>query len=259
MSLESVSLENEILDENNKEKDTSSLLGVETVLSTTAQNESPLKYQGRKTARSNSELRRRAILESALRIVVREGVRAVRHRAVAKEANVPLSATTYYFKDINDLITDTFTLFVEMSTDHFKAKWRQTDEALAQALQYYDGESNSSRALFVDRVTNAVTEYIMAQLQDCPDYLIAEQAFQLECLNNPQLRMIAGTHHTGLKACLEMFFQLLESDTPDIDADLFISAMATASYQSMTRRRQLDSEQIYSILRRQLAALVATL
>ncbi|WP_373691576.1 TetR/AcrR family transcriptional regulator, partial [Endozoicomonas sp. SESOKO2] len=55
-----------------------------------------LKYQGRKTSRANSEQRRRTILEAALRIVVRDGVRGVRHRAVAKEAQVPLSATTYY-------------------------------------------------------------------------------------------------------------------------------------------------------------------
>jgi AcrR family transcriptional regulator len=50
-----------------------------------------------------------------MRIVVRDGVRAVRHRAVAAEAGVPLSATTYYFKDIDDLLTDTFAQYVERS------------------------------------------------------------------------------------------------------------------------------------------------
>ena len=74
-----------------------------------------VQYQGRKASRQGSEQRRQAILDAALRIIVRDGVRAVRHRAVAAEADVPLSATTYYFKDINDLITDTFALFVERS------------------------------------------------------------------------------------------------------------------------------------------------
>lgn len=58
-----------------------------------------VRYQGRKASRQGSEQRRQAILDAAMRLIVRDGVRAVRHRAVAAEAQVPLSATTYYFKD----------------------------------------------------------------------------------------------------------------------------------------------------------------
>src|SRR5690606_30300634 len=57
-----------------------------------------VQYHGRKAIRRRSEVRRQAILDAAMRIIVRDGVRAVRHRAVAAEAGVPLSATTYYFK-----------------------------------------------------------------------------------------------------------------------------------------------------------------
>ena len=74
-----------------------------------------VQYQGRKASRQGSEQRRQDILDAAMRIVVRDGVRAVRHRAVAAEAQVPLSATTYYFKDIDDLLTDTFAQYVERS------------------------------------------------------------------------------------------------------------------------------------------------
>ncbi len=79
--------------------------------------DSAVKYQGRKTSRAGSEQRRRLILEAALRIVIREGVRGIRHRAVAKEADVPLAATTYYFKDIQELINDTFTLYAEQALE----------------------------------------------------------------------------------------------------------------------------------------------
>src|SRR5690606_40873094 len=72
-----------------------------------------LQYHGRKASRAKSEHRRRLILEAALRIVVRDGVRGIRHRAVAAEAEVPLAATTYYFRDIDELIVDTFTLYTE--------------------------------------------------------------------------------------------------------------------------------------------------
>ena len=70
-------------------------------------------YHGRKPARQSSEQRRLAILQAALRVMVRDGVRGVRHRAVALEADVPLSATTYYFKDIHDLLADALTLYAK--------------------------------------------------------------------------------------------------------------------------------------------------
>ncbi len=55
------------------------------------QAEAGVEYSGRKVSRRGSERRRKAILASALRIIIREGVRGIRHRAVAKEAGVPLS------------------------------------------------------------------------------------------------------------------------------------------------------------------------
>lgn len=82
-----------------------------------------VQYQGRKTARQGSEQRRQQILDAAMRIIVRDGVRGVRHRAVAAEAGVPLSATTYYFKDIEDLLTDTFAQYVERSAAYMAKLW----------------------------------------------------------------------------------------------------------------------------------------
>jgi DNA-binding transcriptional regulator YbjK len=90
-----------------------------------------VQYQGRKTARQGSEQRRQQILDAAMRIVVRDGVRGVRHRAVAAEAGVPLSATTYYFKDIEDLLTDTFAQYVERSAAYMAKLWANTEACCA--------------------------------------------------------------------------------------------------------------------------------
>ena len=45
-----------------------------------------------------------AILEAALRVIAERGVEAVTHRAVADAAGVPLSATTYYFESLDELL-----------------------------------------------------------------------------------------------------------------------------------------------------------
>jgi DNA-binding transcriptional regulator YbjK len=54
--------------------------------------------------RVKGERRRRAIVDAALRVVAREGVGAVSHRNVAREAGVPPASIAYYFNGIDDLL-----------------------------------------------------------------------------------------------------------------------------------------------------------
>ncbi|HTX07405.1 MAG TPA: TetR family transcriptional regulator [Solirubrobacteraceae bacterium] len=48
--------------------------------------------------------RRRRIAEAAVRVVARDGVDELTHRAVAEEADVPLGSMTYHFADKDDLL-----------------------------------------------------------------------------------------------------------------------------------------------------------
>ncbi len=105
-----------------------------------------VQYRGRKASRQGSEQRRLSILEAALRIIVREGLRGVRHRAVAAEADVPLSATTYYFNDIQDLIADSFALFVKRSSASLAALWAGMDEDFAALPPPSAGPRRPARA-----------------------------------------------------------------------------------------------------------------
>ncbi len=56
-------------------------------------------------ATPKGERRRRALVEAAADIVLESGIDAVRHRAVASRAGLPLASTTYYFDSLEDLIT----------------------------------------------------------------------------------------------------------------------------------------------------------
>jgi len=63
----------------------------------------------RETARlPQSELRRRAILEAAIRVIGDKGLDKLTHRSVALEAKVPLGSTTYYFRSRAALIREAF-------------------------------------------------------------------------------------------------------------------------------------------------------
>ncbi|MQA16342.1 MAG: TetR family transcriptional regulator [Pseudonocardiaceae bacterium] len=51
------------------------------------------------------ERRRQALVEAAAELLDEGGFDAVRHRAVARRAGLPLASTTYYFHSLDDLVT----------------------------------------------------------------------------------------------------------------------------------------------------------
>ncbi|MFS4096340.1 TetR/AcrR family transcriptional regulator [Streptomyces sp. AF1A] len=48
--------------------------------------------------------RRRRLVDAAIRVVARDGIAGLSHRAVAAEADVPLGSTTYHFATLDDLL-----------------------------------------------------------------------------------------------------------------------------------------------------------
>lgn len=216
----------------------------------------PVKYQGRKTSRAGSEQRRRLILEAALRIVIREGVRGIRHRAVAKEAEVPLAATTYYFKDIQELINDTFTLYAEHSLEVVT----QFSKRLYEPLENGNGKSvvealNSDEDM-TDVIAVSLTEYVIDQVVKHRDALIAEQAFRYEAILNPHLRTLGEVHKVALMQKLTDLLTLMQSKHPAEDATIVISVLHRIEYEGLLlESEELDKKAIYSTLFRMLSLL----
>lgn len=55
---------------------------------------------------AKGQRRREALLDAVVAVLEREGPGAVTHRAIAAEADVPVSAATYYFATIDDLLVE---------------------------------------------------------------------------------------------------------------------------------------------------------
>lgn len=209
-----------------------------------------IQYQGRKASRAGSEKRRQAILEAALRIIVRDGVRAVRHRAVAAEAQVPLSATTYYFKDINDLISDSFTLFVERCAANQNELWSSNDEMLQERVSSFDGSPATLRA-FADEVALMAVAFVRDQLINRRDHLLAEQAFRHEALLNPRLHDLVRAQGQILLQGTTRFFTLIGSKQPIEDATVLTTVVERMEYQGLIEGVDaLDIEAMLAILKR---------
>ncbi|MFJ5780028.1 TetR/AcrR family transcriptional regulator [Streptomyces sp. NPDC093094] len=75
---------------------------------------------------ASSSERRELIADSAIRIIARDGVRALTHRAVDREAHIPQGSTSYHAK--------TRIALIELIVDALTARSTTDAEALAKAL-----------------------------------------------------------------------------------------------------------------------------
>lgn len=191
-----------------------------------------VQYRGRKASRQGSEQRRLSILEAALRIIVREGLRGVRHRAVAAEADVPLSATTYYFNDIQDLIADSFALFVKRSSASLAALWAGMDEdfrRIAAAIQQDPGARCELVAHFID----LAVAHVQAKMRAHDDELLMELAFRQEALTNPQLRPLFLAHQQLRFRFAERAVRAMGSRAPIEDAQVLTTLVLRMEYHAI--------------------------
>jgi DNA-binding transcriptional regulator YbjK len=68
------------------------------------------------------ERRRQALVEAATELLVERGFDAVRHRAVAERAGLPLASTTYYFDSLDELVTAAVAHHAKIELDRGRVK-----------------------------------------------------------------------------------------------------------------------------------------
>jgi len=211
-------------------------------------------YRGRRISRPSGLERRQQIIDATLRIIVREGMRGVRHRAVAAEAKVPLAATTYYFRDIEDLITAAFLDWATRNNE-FQERFRQTCFECVDATLVGDDVSVATRRKLIDAIVQLATDYIVDQVGTHHEHRIIELAFQHEAYGNEKLKAVVLQQHESTLRDLAAFHQMIHSPNPHADAqityglilrieqDLFMRSVSEAARQQVASifRRHMES------------------
>lgn len=122
------------------------------------------------------EVRRRAILNAALRILGRDGPAGLTHRRVAREAGVPLAATTYYFSSKDDLLEEALRTFAGEEAARLEAQAKAIVEA--------------GRLTPAD-LAAALAAVLTEQLRDEGNQMVAKFEVYLEASRRPELRATA--------------------------------------------------------------------
>ncbi|QSP94075.1 TetR family transcriptional regulator [Marinobacter salinisoli] len=207
-------------------------------------------YQGRKVARAKSAARRKAILEATLRLAAREGIRGVKHRSVAREAGVPLAATTYYFRDINELISDAFLLFAERASQDIQSFC----DTLNLVLDHQPPEdlvrNSPRRNLLARRLAVIANAFLESHLVEGRDHILVEQVFLIEALREPRLAELARRHRQLWIVGLTGIFQRLDSPQPHQDAALVVDLAFGMGYDQLLGLHGSDASSLQRSVKR---------
>ena len=214
----------------------------------------PPRPRGRQPKRVDGKARREQILAATLRIIARDGVRAVRHRAVAKESGVPLSATTYYFKDILELISEAFYDFAEKGAQE---TGHMTQAVAAALARFSDGsQSLNDRELLRNTVLITLLNHIDQQVKNRERRLI-ENSFRLEALHHEAIRDAQIKAQASTLSSAKALREMIGSPAPEADAELIYNTVLHLEYQRiLAGDTPASKEHCAVVLRRLLSVLI---
>ena len=205
-----------------------------------------------KSRRAKGEQTRRLILEAALRLIVAHGHKAVTHRAVAAEADVNLSLTTYYFKDLKALISEAF--------EHYRERIeRETQETWTEVFDYiasHPADTPQQAAALQQRLADWATDYIMEQVTQRPAGLVLEMTLFYDMHLEPALRLAAGALRARFKTDFVTLCTKLGSDRPEVDAELFLGTLQRLEYEGLAAGAQPERSTIFNQMYRLLGWII---
>lgn len=163
------------------------------------------------------EARREAIVAAAARLVAEAGPDAVAHRAVATAAGVPLAATTYYFRDLADLLVAAVTRVGEQETavaatlvtglPTRRASTRETAAVVLDVLLGADRRTDGQLQAYYERWLaggrHPVLRPVLAATRARVDDLVAEVLARGGHREVPVARLVALADGTALSALVE--------------------------------------------------------
>ncbi len=186
----------------------------------------------RRGTRPRGEKTRNKILDATLTVIARDGVRGTTHRAIAKAAGVQLSLTTYYFKDLNELISLAFEAFMERDHGALARQWdrafRYLDQFSPEALR-----DDDTRRRIVDYCTKRIVDHVRHGLKEHPEGLAVEHHFFYEALNDPKLQELSALHRSRLLQPMVRFCEYFNTDDPETDASLLFGTITRLEYQAL--------------------------
>lgn len=211
-----------------------------------------------KAKSSRGEDTKNKILTATLEIIKTQGMRAVRHRAVAAEAGVPLGSTTYHFCSIDDLISSAFEYWhqqIDVSKNPYFLAIAQNIEQMGNTLP----DKQSHKEKNAELLFQAADDYLKDQVIDHIDDRRIELAFHHEALRNPKLNALVLSSWQQEVAHITQLYKILGSSAPEQDAEVTFALILQLEKKAMMLLDKDAQVEEYKHIRRVLKRHVAIL
>jgi len=167
-----------------------------------------------------------------LSVIAREGVRGTTHRAIAKRAGVHLSLTTYYFRNLEELILEAFKVFMNRDQDELKQSWEKAFKYLDR-IERKGLEREDRIRLIVDYFNSKILSHVRDGLENSPEGLMVEHHMFFEVMLGPALRQLSAEHRKMLLDPIVRFCGYFNKEDPVTDAELLLGTITRLEYEAM--------------------------
>ncbi|MEU6170802.1 TetR family transcriptional regulator [Streptantibioticus parmotrematis] len=167
--------------------------------------------------------RAQRIIDAALRVVGRDGIAGLSHRAVAAEADVPLGSTTYHFATLDDLLV---------------AALRQLDERFIEDLRAHPGLADPDADLAAE-VARLTGEFLRGEYSRA----VLEYEIYLTALRREAVRPVAAEF---VDAAVEVLAVRVDRET----ARALVALIDGLALQSLLTGRPYDEDEARAVFAR---------
>jgi TetR/AcrR family transcriptional regulator, regulator of biofilm formation and stress response len=175
------------------------------------------------------EARREAIVRAALALIGERGLDAVTHRALADRAEVPLSATTYWFASKEAILQEALLLAA-----------REEVERLERVVLELAGKE-----LDVSRWAGAVAAELAAEIEEDPARQVAFTELVLEGTRRPWLREEVARWEEAFLRLAELGLRATGSPEPVTDARLVVATVTGLMIGQLTNPQPDFENQVF--------------
>lgn len=179
--------------------------------------------------RTKGERTRHQILLATIQVLAKNGIKGTTHRAIAKQAGIQLSLTTYYFKDIEELIHQAILLNSETIMSHTDKTWVDAFEILDK-IDKTSLRKVSVREQVANELADLASHYVYNKVQLQHDELSVEQLLFTHVQVTPSLRELASRHHQALLEPMIKLISYFNRKDPEVDAEIFLTVITQLEY-----------------------------
>jgi len=202
---------------------------------------------------SKGEKTKQHILNTAIAVLANQGIKGTTHRAIAKEADIQLSLTTYYFKDIQELIHQAFQLNSAQTIALASITWQNAFNILDN-ISIEDLSTTKVKEQLCDDFSKMASEYIYQKITTQANSLAVEQLLFTEIQITPELRTLAQQHKSALILPFLRLCQHFNKQDPQIDADIMLTILTQLEYRHLAVPiNEINKEELYLVTRRIIA------